>query len=83
MGTTCHVKGAANIIEAFERELDIKSGEATADNRFSLEPVACLGVCSLAPVVKIGEEIFGEVKAKDVAKLLEDYSKKKEVRNNE
>lgn len=83
VGTTCHVKGAANIIEAFERELDIKSGEATADNRFSLEPVACLGVCSLAPVVKIGEEIFGEVKAKDVAKLLEDYSKKKEVRNNE
>lgn len=70
LGTTCHVKGSAKILEAFERELDIKTGQTTKDKKFTLEAVACLGACSIAPVVKMGEEIFGNVGAKDVKRLL-------------
>jgi len=71
MGTACHVKGSARIIDSFERILGIKTGETTEDNRYTLEAVACLGACSIAPVVKIGEEVFGNVRAKDVQRLLE------------
>ena len=70
MGTACHVKGAPKIIEAFERELKIKNGETTEDGKYSLESVACLGCCSIAPVAKIGDKIVGNVQAKDVSKLL-------------
>lgn len=70
LGTACHVKGAPKILEAFERELGIKQGETTKDEKFTLEAVACLGCCSLAPVVKIGEEIIGNVKVKDVSKII-------------
>jgi len=72
VGTACHVKGASKILESFERELNIKRGENTADGKFTLEAVACLGCCSLAPVVKVGEEIIGNVKVSDVAKIIED-----------
>ncbi|MBN1163600.1 MAG: NAD(P)H-dependent oxidoreductase subunit E [Candidatus Krumholzibacteriota bacterium] len=71
MGTACHVKGSARILDSFERVLNIKSGETTADNKYSLEAVACLGACSIAPVVKIGGEIFGNVQAQEVETLLE------------
>jgi NADH:ubiquinone oxidoreductase subunit E len=70
MGTACHVRGASNILDSFERVLNIKAGETTEDKKYSLEAVACLGACSIAPVVKIGDEILGNVKAKDVKKLL-------------
>ena len=84
MGTACHVKGADNIIDSFERVLNIKAGQKTPDNKFSLEAVRCLGACGIAPVVKIGEEIFGNVQAKDVEKILRDYSsaKKKQEGGN-
>lgn len=75
MGTACHVKGAARILDNFERELDIRSGQTTADKKFSLEAVACLGACSIAPVVKIGAEVFGNVGAKDVARMLKKAGK--------
>ena len=71
MGTACHVKGAANIVDSFERNLGVKCGETTNDGKFTLEAVACLGACSIAPVVKLGEEVVGNVRAKDVKKLLE------------
>ncbi len=70
MGTACHVKGAANILDAFERELQITRGRTTSDGKYSLDAVACLGCCSLAPVVKIGDEILGNVQAKDVKKII-------------
>ena len=70
LGTTCHVKGAAKILDSFERELNIKTGQTTEDKKFSLEAVACLGACSIAPVVKIGDEVVGNVQAKDVKRLL-------------
>jgi len=70
VGTACHVKGAARILEAFERELGVKQGETTKDGKFTLEAVACLGCCSLAPVVKVGETVHGNVKAQDAARIL-------------
>ena len=73
MGTACHVKGAQRVLEAFERELNIKDGETTEDGKFTLEGVRCLGCCSLAPVVTIGEVLIGEVEPAQVPKLLKKY----------
>jgi len=70
VGTTCHVKGAAKILDAFQRELDVTTGQTTKDKKFSLEAVACLGACSIAPVVKMGDDVFGNVGAKDVVRLI-------------
>jgi len=66
MGTACHVKGAGRVLNSFERVLGVKTGETTPDNKYTLEAVACLGVCSIAPVVKIDEAIYGNVQAKDI-----------------
>ncbi|HVP40188.1 MAG TPA: aldehyde ferredoxin oxidoreductase N-terminal domain-containing protein [Candidatus Saccharimonadales bacterium] len=77
MGTTCHVKGSALILASFERVLGIQAGETSADGRYSLEPVACLGACSLAPVVRFGEEIVGNVRARDVERLVRERAAKK------
>ena len=71
-GTTCHVKGAAKIIDRFEQVLGIKCGETTKDKKYSLEAVACLGACSIAPVIKIGEKVVGNVQVKDVERLIKD-----------
>jgi len=70
MGTACHVKGAAKILDAFSRELGVADGATTPDGAYTLEGVRCLGACSIAPVVKIGESVYGNVQAKDVARLL-------------
>ena len=74
MGTACHVGGSSLIVDAFERVLDVPAGATTPDKKFTLEPVACLGACSIAPVVKIGETVIGEVGAKDVEKLLKKHT---------
>jgi len=58
MGTACHLAGGKLILAALERELDIKAGETSEDGNFSLERVACIGCCMLAPVVLIGDKIF-------------------------
>ncbi|HPZ08032.1 MAG TPA: aldehyde ferredoxin oxidoreductase N-terminal domain-containing protein [Candidatus Eremiobacteraeota bacterium] len=69
-GTACHVKGASKLLETLEKELGIKNGETTSDEKFTLEAVPCLGYCSIAPVIKIGEEIIGNVRLKDVSKII-------------
>jgi NADH-quinone oxidoreductase subunit E len=58
MGTACHLAGGKLILEALERELDIKVGETTEEGNFSLERVACIGCCMLAPVVVIKDKIY-------------------------
>lgn len=57
MGTACHLAGGKLVSQALERELDIKVGETTQNKEFSLERVACVGCCMLAPVVLIGEDV--------------------------
>ncbi|MBI5529090.1 MAG: NAD(P)H-dependent oxidoreductase subunit E [Deltaproteobacteria bacterium] len=74
MGTACHVKGAARILDSFERILSVKAGETTTDGRYSLEAVACLGSCEIAPVVKIGDEVHGDVETRHVEKLLKRHA---------
>lgn len=69
-GTTCHVKGSAKILDAFERKLGISTGQTTKDGKYTLEAVGCLGCCALAPVVTIGGEVHGHLQAKDVEKLI-------------
>jgi NADH:ubiquinone oxidoreductase subunit E len=75
VGTACHVKGAARIADELERQLGMSRGETSADGRYTLEEVACLGACSIAPVVKFGDEIVGNVQAQDVRKLLKNMEK--------
>jgi NADH-quinone oxidoreductase subunit E len=70
MGTACHVRGAASIQDKMERTLCIKPGETTADNKFSLETVNCVGACALGPVVVIDTEYHGQVTMAKVDKII-------------
>jgi NADH-quinone oxidoreductase subunit E len=69
-GTACHVRGGPQILEEVERQLGIEEGESTPDLEYSLETVACLGCCALAPVVTINNEVHGRMNLQDVAKIL-------------
>jgi len=60
-GTACHVRGAAKIIEAVERELGIKAGETSPDYKYTYEVVYCLGSCGLSPVAVINDKVFGRL----------------------
>ena len=72
-GTACHVRGSKGILEALERELGIKDGETTPDLKFSLETVACLGTCFLAPVIMVNEKYFGKLTTKKVQEVLKQF----------
>ncbi|MDR1779931.1 MAG: NAD(P)H-dependent oxidoreductase subunit E [Tannerella sp.] len=73
-GTACHVKGASNVYDAFIRQLKIRDGSVTTDDRmFSVEKIACLGCCTLAPVVQIDEKIYGHVMPGRVDEVIEDF----------
>ncbi len=77
MGTACHVRGAPEVLSRIEERLNIKAGETTADNQFTLETVNCLGACALAPIVVIDGEYYGQTTVNKVDKLLEKYATKK------
>ncbi len=72
MGTACHVRGAANILEKLERDLGISSGETSEDLKHSLESVNCLGACALGPVVVVNDAYHGKVSSRDVDKIVAD-----------
>ncbi len=69
-GTACHVQNAVELSEAIFESLEIKDGETSADGLFTLESVACLGCCSLAPVMMIGDEVFGKLNGKAANKII-------------
>lgn len=69
-GTACHVQNAKEISEALEEALKIKDGETTGDRLFTLESVACLGCCSLAPVMMIGEQAYGKLTGNESVKIV-------------
>jgi NADH-quinone oxidoreductase subunit E len=69
-GTACHVKGSFNLLEALQRELGIEAGATTRDGLFSLEVVACLGACSIAPVMTVNGEFYGRLDKKIVEKTI-------------
>ena len=74
-GTACHIKGSTQIQSWLTAELGIGSGETTADGRFSIETVACLGCCSLAPVLSINGKVYGKLDRRGLTKILNEYRK--------
>jgi NADH-quinone oxidoreductase subunit E len=66
LGTACHVKGGEIILENFERKLQIMEGQTTADREFSIDRVACVGCCALAPVAIVGESLYGKMQPSKV-----------------
>jgi NADH:ubiquinone oxidoreductase subunit E len=72
-GTACHIKGAVLISEWIGSELGIKPGETDRDGHFSLETVACLGCCSLAPVMSVNGRVYGKLDRKETIKILKEY----------
>ena len=80
VGTACHVRGAPRILQQLEEELNIKEGETTPDNQFTLESVACIGACGLAPAVVINHKTYGHLTAKKISKIIKDI--KSEAKGN-
>ena len=75
-GTACHVKGSAAILDVVRRELKIEPGQTSRDGQFSLEVVACIGACGLAPVIAINGEFHAGVTTQKVGKILDSYRRK-------
>ncbi len=75
-GTACHVKGSARVLEAFEQALEVVPGQTTRDGMFSLEVVACMGACGLAPVINVDGEFFAGVAPDEVKNILDTYRRK-------
>jgi len=75
-GTACHIKGSSLILDWISTELAIVDGETDKDGLFSLETVACLGCCSLAPVLSVNGKVFGNLDRKNTIKILKEYKKK-------
>jgi len=73
LGTACHVRGAARVLDEVERELNIKSGETTEDLRYTLETVNCVGACALGPIVVVDGSYSGQMTGNKVKPLLESY----------
>jgi len=69
-GTACHVRGAGKVLAEMEKQLGIKAGETTADMEYTLETVACIGACALAPTMTIDSETYGKMTPKRVAEVL-------------
>lgn len=72
-GTACHVRGSKGIQLAFEAELGIKAGDTTRDRLFTLETVACIGACGLAPVITVGDEAHGRMTPEKVIEVINRY----------
>ena len=71
-GTACHVRGGKTILKLAKQHLGLEEGETTPDLEYTLETVACIGVCALAPNIVIGKDTHGKMNPKKVAQLFED-----------
>ena len=73
LGTACYVRGAEKVLDAFKRALNIEVGKCTADGRFSLNCLRCVGACGLAPVVMIGSKVYGRLTPDQVPSIIAEY----------
>ncbi|WP_143315091.1 NAD(P)H-dependent oxidoreductase subunit E [Clostridium sp. HBUAS56017] len=73
-GTACFVRGADEILEEFKKRLKINPGETTIDGKFTLNTLRCVGSCALAPVVSVGDRLYGKFKKEDVDKVIREFS---------
>lgn len=74
-GTACHIKGSALVANWISDTLGIKNGETDSEGLFSLQTVACLGCCSLAPVIAVNGTVYGNLNRKKLLKVLKKYKK--------
>jgi NADH-quinone oxidoreductase subunit E len=73
LGTACHVRGGARVLNYLENRLDVKSGETTRDLAFTLESVNCLGACALGPMMVIDKKYYGKINPHKIESILEKY----------
>lgn len=73
LGTACYVKGAALVLEELKKQLGIDVGKTSADGLFTLEVTRCVGACGLAPVVTVGDDVYGRLSPEDVPAMLDKY----------
>lgn len=74
LGTACYVRGADKVLDAFKKELGIEVGQTTEDGKFSLDALRCVGACGLAPVVLIGDKVYGRLNSADqVKEIIKEY----------
>ena len=78
-GTACHVRGGPKILEEFERQLGLSAGETTADKKFTLETVACLGCCAIGPVVVVDGDFHAQTSVRKVSSIIKQYAKKRDA----
>ena len=83
MGTACHIKQGGLVLDQWERKLEIEEGGVTPNREYSLERVACIGCCTMAPVSTVGEEIIGEMSPTKVDGILLQHQIKKEQKERE
>ncbi|MFA6583812.1 MAG: NADH-quinone oxidoreductase subunit NuoE [Elusimicrobiaceae bacterium] len=79
-GTACHVKGSLGVLEKLEQLLGISAGSTSADGLFSIEVVACIGACGLAPVISINGEFHAKMTPAAMEKLIAEYKKRESVK---
>ncbi|HOS16446.1 MAG TPA: NADH-quinone oxidoreductase subunit NuoE [Bacteroidales bacterium] len=77
-GTACHVLGSLTVLQELEKVLKIKAGQTTRDGLFSIEVVACMGACGLAPVININGSFYAKVTSESIKEIIESYRKKEE-----
>lgn len=75
-GTACHVLGSSTVLDQLEKHLKIKADQTTKDNLFSIEVVACIGACGLAPVICVNGEFYAKVTSESIKEIVENYRNK-------
>ena len=75
MGTACYVKNSSEILDELSKELGVKPGKTTGDNLFTLEATRCLGCCGLAPVIMIGDQVYGRLVPDEIKGIVDKYRK--------
>ncbi len=75
-GTTCHVRGAATVVERIGQQLGIKHGETTKDGLFSLHTARCIGACALAPAITVGDDVYGKMSPDKIPRFCQKELKK-------
>lgn len=73
LGTACYVRGAEKVLDAIKKELGIEVGETTEDGKFSISALRCVGACGLAPVILVGEKVYGRVTPEMVKGIIDNY----------
>lgn len=74
MGTACYVRGAKGVLDEIRKEYAIEPGQTTADKKFSLEAVMCLGCCAIGPVITVDNKVYGAMNPAKVKQILEKYN---------